>query len=85
MKQFMRSRARPRRFPSQNSKVGCLTVGMINLGYLYRAKHSKLILYSRGGVGVDTSAAYIGPEFARIFYKINYGFRTAIQNLYMVS
>ncbi|PYH31773.1 glycoside hydrolase family 35 protein [Aspergillus neoniger CBS 115656] len=37
-----------------------------------------------GGVGVDTSAAYIGPEFARIFYKINYGFRTAIQNLYMI-
>ncbi|OJZ84692.1 glycoside hydrolase family 35 protein [Aspergillus luchuensis CBS 106.47] len=37
-----------------------------------------------GGVGVDTSAAYIGPEFARVFYKINYSFRTAIQNLYMI-
>ncbi|GAT19223.1 beta-galactosidase [Aspergillus luchuensis] len=69
MKQSMRSRARPRRSPSQNSKVECLTVGMITLG---------------GGVGVDTSAAYIGPEFARVFYKINYSFRTAIQNLYMI-
>ncbi|KAL7652749.1 hypothetical protein ACMYSQ_010009 [Aspergillus niger] len=37
-----------------------------------------------GGVGIETSAAYIGPEFERIFYKINYGFRTAIQNLYMI-
>lgn len=85
MKQSMRSRARPRRSPSQNSKVECLTVGMITLGYMYYAKHPKLIMYSRGGVGVDTSAAYIGPEFARVFYKINYSFRTAIQNLYMVS
>ncbi|GKZ29849.1 hypothetical protein AbraIFM66950_006710 [Aspergillus brasiliensis] len=36
-----------------------------------------------GGVGVETSAAYIGPEFERIFYKINYGFRAAIHSLYM--
>ncbi|PLB53681.1 beta-galactosidase [Aspergillus steynii IBT 23096] len=26
-----------------------------------------------GGVGVDTSAAYINHEFERIFYKLNYG------------
>lgn len=39
----------------------------------------------RGGVGTETSAAYIGPEFERIFYKLNYGYRAAIQNLYMVS
>ncbi|PYH98013.1 hypothetical protein BO71DRAFT_416628 [Aspergillus ellipticus CBS 707.79] len=37
-----------------------------------------------GGVGVETSAAYIGPEFARVFYKLNYGFRAAIHSLYMV-
>lgn len=42
-------------------------------------------MFFRGGVGIETSAAYIGPEFERIFYKINYGFRAAIQNLYMVS
>ncbi len=39
----------------------------------------------RGGVGVETSAAYIDSEFERIFYKLNYGFRIALQNLYMVS
>ncbi|KAL4962576.1 glycoside hydrolase family 35 protein [Aspergillus stella-maris] len=37
-----------------------------------------------GGVGVDASAAYIGPEFERVFYKLNYGYRIAIQNLYMM-
>ncbi|PWY94572.1 hypothetical protein BO94DRAFT_553494 [Aspergillus sclerotioniger CBS 115572] len=37
-----------------------------------------------GGVGVDTSAAYIGPAFERVFYKLNYGYRVAIQNLYMI-
>ncbi|OOG00557.1 glycoside hydrolase family 35 protein [Aspergillus carbonarius ITEM 5010] len=37
-----------------------------------------------GGVGVDTSAAYIGPEFERVFYKLNYGYRVALQNLYMI-
>ena len=35
-------------------------------------------------MGVDTSAAYIGPEFERVFYKLNYGYRVALQNLYMV-
>ncbi|EED13499.1 beta-galactosidase, putative [Talaromyces stipitatus ATCC 10500] len=37
-----------------------------------------------GGVGVDSTAAHIGPEFGRIFYKINYGYRAAIHNLYMI-
>ncbi|KAJ5612571.1 beta-galactosidase [Penicillium lagena] len=37
-----------------------------------------------GGVGVETSAAHIGPEFARIFYKLNYSFRAAIHSLYMI-
>ncbi|RAH73282.1 glycoside hydrolase family 35 protein [Aspergillus aculeatinus CBS 121060] len=37
-----------------------------------------------GGVGVDASAAYIGPEFERVFYKLNYGYRIAIQSLYMI-
>ncbi|KAE8153091.1 beta-galactosidase [Aspergillus avenaceus] len=37
-----------------------------------------------GGVGVETSAAYINSEFARVFYKLNYGFRIAIQSLYML-
>ncbi|KAJ5611498.1 beta-galactosidase, partial [Penicillium herquei] len=39
---------------------------------------------SWGGVGVDTSAAYIGAEFARVFYKLNYGYRAALQSLYMI-
>ncbi|KAJ5925341.1 beta-galactosidase [Penicillium verhagenii] len=39
---------------------------------------------SWGGVGVETSAAFIGPEFARIFYKLNYSFRAAIHSLYMI-
>ncbi|KAL3465576.1 hypothetical protein BJX64DRAFT_285507 [Aspergillus heterothallicus] len=30
-----------------------------------------------GGVGVDVSAAYIGPEFERVFYKLYYGMRIA--------
>ncbi|PYI11671.1 beta-galactosidase [Aspergillus sclerotiicarbonarius CBS 121057] len=37
-----------------------------------------------GGVGVDTGAAYIGPEFERVFYKLNYGYRVALQSLYMI-
>ncbi|KAH8802585.1 putative beta-galactosidase [Xylogone sp. PMI_703] len=37
-----------------------------------------------GGVGVETSAAHINHEFERIFYKLNYGFRIAIQSLYMI-
>ncbi|KAI9045940.1 glycoside hydrolase family 35 protein [Aspergillus affinis] len=37
-----------------------------------------------GGVGVQTQAALINHEFARVFYKLNYGLRIAIQNLYMV-
>ncbi|KAF2632356.1 glycoside hydrolase family 35 protein [Macroventuria anomochaeta] len=36
-----------------------------------------------GGVGVETAAALINHEFARVFYKINYGLHTAIMNLYM--
>ena len=39
----------------------------------------------RGGVGVETSAAHIGYEFERVFYKLNYGYRAAIQSLYMVG
>ncbi|KAM3084281.1 hypothetical protein ACMFMF_001638 [Clarireedia jacksonii] len=39
---------------------------------------------SWGGVGVETSAAHIGYEFERVFYKINYGYRAAIQSLYMI-
>ncbi|KAJ6015375.1 beta-galactosidase [Penicillium herquei] len=39
---------------------------------------------SWGGVGVATSAAYIGSEFERVFYKLNYGYRVAIQSLYMI-
>ncbi|RAL03867.1 glycoside hydrolase family 35 protein [Aspergillus ibericus CBS 121593] len=38
----------------------------------------------RGGVGVDTGAAYIGPEFERMFYKLNYSYRAALQSLYMI-
>ena len=34
---------------------------------------------------MDTSAAYIGAEFARVFYKLNYGYRAALQSLYMVN
>ncbi|KAB8229654.1 glycoside hydrolase family 35 protein [Aspergillus alliaceus] len=37
-----------------------------------------------GGVGSHISAAYIGYEFERVLYKINYGLRIAIQNLYMI-
>ncbi|CZR68484.1 related to beta-galactosidase [Phialocephala subalpina] len=37
-----------------------------------------------GGVGVEFSAAYIGYEFERVFYKNNYGFRIAVQSLYMI-
>ncbi|PQE06986.1 beta-galactosidase protein [Rutstroemia sp. NJR-2017a BBW] len=37
-----------------------------------------------GGVGVETSAAHIGYEFERVFYKLNYGYRAAIQSLYMI-
>lgn len=40
--------------------------------------------HCRGGVGVEKSASYVGPEFERVFYKLNYGYRVAIQNLYMV-
>ncbi|KAJ5106824.1 beta-galactosidase [Penicillium angulare] len=39
---------------------------------------------SWGGVGVATSAAYIGPEFERVIYKLNYGYRAAIHSLYMI-
>lgn len=41
--------------------------------------------YLRGGPGVEQAAAYINSEFARVFNKLNYGFRITIQNLYMVS
>ncbi|KAL2816018.1 beta-galactosidase [Aspergillus cavernicola] len=34
-----------------------------------------------GGQGVEGSAAFINAEFERIFYKLNYGLRIAIQNL----
>lgn len=34
---------------------------------------------------METSAAYIGTEFERIFYKLNYGFRIGIHSIYMVS
>ncbi|KAH7111200.1 beta-galactosidase [Dactylonectria macrodidyma] len=37
-----------------------------------------------GGVGVETTAAYVSAEFERIFYKLNYGFRATIHNLYMI-
>ncbi|KAH8429096.1 glycoside hydrolase family 35 protein [Aspergillus melleus] len=38
----------------------------------------------RGGVGVEKQAAFINHEFARVLYKLNYGLRIAIQNLYMI-
>ncbi|KAJ0419172.1 putative beta-galactosidase [Aspergillus carlsbadensis] len=37
-----------------------------------------------GGVGVETSAAYINSDFARVFYKLNFGFRMTIHSLYML-
>ncbi|KAL4787125.1 beta-galactosidase [Aspergillus varians] len=37
-----------------------------------------------GGPGVEQSAAHINSEFVRVFYKINYGMRITIQNLYML-
>ncbi|KAH7409514.1 glycoside hydrolase superfamily [Cadophora sp. MPI-SDFR-AT-0126] len=37
-----------------------------------------------GGSGNGTCAAMINHEFARIFYKVNFGFRTTIMNLYMM-
>ncbi|KAL3431424.1 glycoside hydrolase superfamily [Aspergillus tetrazonus] len=36
-----------------------------------------------GGVGAEAQAALINHEFARVFYKLNYGMHIAIQNLYM--
>ncbi|KAJ5731456.1 beta-galactosidase [Penicillium malachiteum] len=39
---------------------------------------------SWGGVGAAASAAFIGSEFERVFYKLNYGYRVAIQSLYMI-
>ncbi|KAF4185413.1 hypothetical protein CNMCM7927_006736 [Aspergillus lentulus] len=37
-----------------------------------------------GGVGMMKAAAYIGADFERVFYKLNYGFRATIHSLYMV-
>ncbi|KAL5318830.1 hypothetical protein ACEPPN_013897 [Leptodophora sp. 'Broadleaf-Isolate-01'] len=37
-----------------------------------------------GGEGVDTCSAMINHEFARIFYKVNFGFRATVMNLYMM-
>ncbi|KAL4748029.1 hypothetical protein BDW72DRAFT_205968 [Aspergillus terricola var. indicus] len=37
-----------------------------------------------GGVGAEAQAALINHEFARVFYKLNYGMHITIQNLYMM-
>ncbi|KAE8317764.1 glycoside hydrolase superfamily [Aspergillus transmontanensis] len=37
-----------------------------------------------GGTGVDVRAEMVSNIFARVFYKINYGFRVTIFNLYMM-
>ncbi|KAF7595967.1 hypothetical protein BBP40_004113 [Aspergillus hancockii] len=37
-----------------------------------------------GGVGSHIAAAYVGYEFERVIYKINYGVRIAIQSLYII-
>ncbi|CAG8902480.1 unnamed protein product [Penicillium egyptiacum] len=37
-----------------------------------------------GGQGINACAAMINHEFARIFYKLNFGFRATIVNLYMM-
>lgn len=41
-------------------------------------------MINRGGVGVHVCTALINEEFERVFYKINYGLKITIMNLYMV-
>ncbi|KAL4879548.1 glycoside hydrolase superfamily [Aspergillus karnatakaensis] len=37
-----------------------------------------------GGLGKEVQTAFINHEFARVFYKLNYGMHIAVQNLYMM-
>lgn len=41
--------------------------------------------FLRGGAGVNACASLLNNEFERVIYKVVYGFRTTILNLYMVN
>lgn len=73
-----------RHSPFPNSKEEFLIRGE-NVEIVQLERSLPLMTASRGGVGIETAAAYINYEFERVFYKLNYGFRATIQNLYMVG